>query len=36
MAVKARPDGSHAVTPYLAVDGAARLIDFPKQAFNAK
>ena len=28
MAVKAKPDGYHAVTPYLVVDGAARLIDF--------
>ena len=28
MAVKAQPDGYHAVTPYLVVDGAARLIDF--------
>ena len=28
MAVKAKPDGYHSVTPYLVVDGAARLIDF--------
>jgi PhnB protein len=35
MAVKARPDGYHSVTPYLVVDGAARVIDFLKQVFNA-
>ena len=28
MTVKAKPDGYHSVTPYLVVDGAARLIDF--------
>jgi hypothetical protein len=27
MAIKAKPDGYHAITPYLVVDGAARLID---------
>jgi PhnB protein len=32
MAVKAKPEGYHAVTPYLIVDGAARLIDFLKAA----
>ena len=35
MAVKAIPDGFHTVTPYLIVEGAARLIDFMKQAFGA-
>lgn len=28
MAVKASPDGYHAITPYLVVPGAAKLIDF--------
>ena len=36
MAVKAQPDGYHAVTPYLVVDGAARLIDFLAAVFNAE
>ena len=36
MVVKAKPDGYHAITPYLVVDGAARLIDFLKQAFDAQ
>ena len=36
MAVKPRPDGYHSVTPYLVVDGAARVIDFLKQVFNAQ
>jgi uncharacterized glyoxalase superfamily protein PhnB len=36
MAVKAKPDGYHAVTPYLVVDGAARLIDFLQAAFGAE
>jgi PhnB protein len=36
MAVKPRPDGYHTVTPYLVVDGAARVIDFLKQVFNAQ
>lgn len=30
------PEGYHTVTPVLAVHGAAKLIDFMKQAFNAK
>ena len=33
--VKAIPDGYHAVTPYLAVKGAAEAIDFYKRAFGA-
>ena len=36
MAVKPIPAGYRTVTPYLVVPGAARLIDFLKQAFNAK
>ena len=35
MAVKPIPDGYHSVTPYLIVRGAARAIDFYKQAFGA-
>jgi PhnB protein len=34
--VKPIPDGYHAVTPYLIVDGAARALDFYKRAFDAK
>jgi PhnB protein len=33
--VKHIPQGYHSVSPYLVVDGAARLIDFVKQTFNA-
>ncbi len=33
--VKAIPDGYHAVTPYLIVDGAAGAIDFYTKAFGA-
>ncbi len=33
---KAIPDGYHTVTPSLTVRGAARLIDFYKQAFGAQ
>src|SRR5437899_768700 len=33
--VKPIPDGYHSVTPVLQVDGAAKLIDFLKQAFGA-
>ena len=33
--VKAIPDGYTSITPYLIVDGAARAIDFYKQAFGA-
>jgi uncharacterized glyoxalase superfamily protein PhnB len=36
MAVKAQPDGYHAITPYLVVDGAARLIDFLAEVFDAE
>ena len=35
MPVKAIPDGYHSVTPYLIVRGAARAIEFYKQAFGA-
>jgi len=35
MAVKPVPDGYHSLTPYLVVTGAARLVDFMKQAFGA-
>ncbi len=34
MAVKPIPDGYHAVTPYLIVQGAAGAIDFYKKAFG--
>ena len=34
--VKPIPDGYHSVTPVLQVDGAAKLIDFLKQAFGAR
>ena len=36
MPVKPIPDGFHAVTPYLTVRGAAKVIEFLKQAFGAK
>jgi len=36
MAVKPIPDGFHSVTPQLEVKGAAKLIDFMKQAFGAE
>ena len=35
MAVKAIPDGYHAVTPYLIVKGATRALEFYKRAFGA-
>jgi PhnB protein len=35
MAVKHIPDGYHAVTPYLIVPGADRLIEFMKEVFGA-
>ena len=34
MAVKAIPDGYTALTPYLIVDGAAKAIEFYRQAFG--
>jgi PhnB protein len=36
MAINPRPDGYHSVTPYLVVDGAARVIEFLKQVFDAQ
>jgi len=33
--VKPIPDGYHSLTPYLIVDGAARAIEFYKEAFGA-
>ncbi len=36
MAVKPIPDGYHSVTPYLIVEGVARLIEFLTRAFDAK
>ena len=36
MATKPIPEGYHTATPYLVVDGAQKLIDFLKQAFDAK
>jgi PhnB protein len=35
-AVKPIPDNYHTVTPYLVVPGAAKVIDFLKQTFDAK
>ena len=35
-AVKLIPEGYHTVTPYLTVQGAARLIDFLKKVFDAR
>lgn len=35
MAVKMIPDGYHAVTPYLVVEGAGGLIEFLKSVFGA-
>jgi PhnB protein len=35
MAVKAKPEGYHSVTPYLIVRGGARAIDYYKAAFGA-
>lgn len=35
MAVKPIPDGYHAVTPYLVVDGAAQALEFYKEVFGA-
>ena len=36
MAVKAKPDGYHSVTPYLIVDNAAKAIEFYRKAFEAQ
>ena len=36
MATKPIPEGYHTVTPYLAVDNAAKAIEFYKRAFGAK
>jgi PhnB protein len=36
MAVKPIPEGYHAVTPYLVVEGAATTLEFLKQAFGAE
>ena len=36
MRVKPIPKGYHTVTPYLVVEGVAKLIDFLKKAFDAK
>jgi PhnB protein len=33
--VKPIPEGHHTVTPYIVVQGVAKLIDFAKQAFGA-
>jgi len=35
VAVKPVPDGYHTVTPYMTVRGAAKAIDFYKEAFGA-
>ena len=35
MPVSYKPDRFHTVTPHLNVDGAAKYIDFLKQAFGA-
>jgi PhnB protein len=35
MAVKPVPDGYHTITPYVSCEGAAKFIDFLKQAFEA-
>jgi PhnB protein len=34
--VNFKPEGFHSVTPYLTVNGAAKLLDFLKQAFGAE
>jgi uncharacterized glyoxalase superfamily protein PhnB len=36
MSVRPIPEGFHTVTPYLVVQGAAKVIDFLKQAFGAQ
>ena len=34
--VQKRPEGFHTVNPYLVIDGATKVIEFLKQAFDAK
>lgn len=36
MAVKPIPEGYHTVTPYLTVQGADKVLDFLKKAFDAE
>lgn len=36
MAAKPNPEGFHAVTPYLVVDGASKLLEFVSEAFDAE
>jgi uncharacterized glyoxalase superfamily protein PhnB len=36
MSTKYIPDGYHAITPSISVDGAQQFVDFLKQVFNAK
>jgi PhnB protein len=36
MAVKPIPEGYHAVTPYMIIEGAAKCIDFVKETFDAR
>ncbi len=36
MTVQPIPDGFHTVTPHLTIQGASRLVDFLKQAFDAQ
>ena len=36
MTVRAIPEGYHTVTPYLVVEGVAKLIEFLTRAFDAK
>ncbi len=36
MTVRKIPEGFHTVTPYVIVNGSARLVDFVKQAFGAE
>jgi uncharacterized glyoxalase superfamily protein PhnB len=36
MAVQAKPEGYHSVTPYLVVEGAGRLIEFLEEVFDAE
>ena len=33
--VQKRPEGFHSVNPYLVINGAAKVIEFMKQAFDA-